>query len=106
MREKWVYHCARCLNGSQVCQWLFLDSAGRGSGNPAIRGDLRAPWLLCLHWRKRSCFVRAGRLLGGLWQQPGTSVLLSHLGFSAAFTYNMSVKCKYIATHSMLEALE
>lgn len=64
----------RCLNGSQVCQRIFLDGSGRGSGNTAIRGDLLDPWLLCLCRRKHSCYVRPG----GLWLQSVWSPLVSY----------------------------
>lgn len=59
----WIQHeyeiGARCLNGRKVCQWIFLDGRGGGSGNTAISGDLLDPWLLCLGRRKLSCYVRA-----------------------------------------------
>lgn len=64
MREKYQYQCVRWLNGSQVCCWIFLDSSGQESGNTAISGDLRD--LLCLCWRKHSCFVRAKGCTGWL----------------------------------------
>lgn len=59
MREKYQYQRVRWLNGSQVCQWIFLDRSGQGSGNTAISGDLLDLCLLCLCWRKHHCFMRA-----------------------------------------------
>lgn len=47
----------RSLRASQVCHRVFLEGSGRGSGNPAIGGDLLDPCLLCLCQRKRSCYV-------------------------------------------------
>lgn len=60
--HEWGGEGARCLNRSQVCQRVFLDGGGRGSGNTAISGDPADPRLLCLSRRKPSCCVGVSSL--------------------------------------------
>lgn len=76
----------RGLNGSQVCQGIFLDGGGPGSGKTAISGDLLT----------RCCCVCVGESTAAALESEGDNCPPSDLFCSPTNDNHLSYVCECI----------